>query len=254
MKISNPIDPALLVALKAVKAELEPVIKDAENPHFKHNYAPLDTVLHVVEPVLEKHGFILLQPIGTEIVDGKICTRISTMLLHEKGVISIDPFVENPSGGDQRAVQIIGSNITYMRRYGLLALLGIAPEDDDGNGGKVYEKKPDKPAKPKRPYTPNQMLEALGNSESKIKDGATQEELDTTLTVLYEACIAMAGKDESKAQLLYSKACLWFFGTDDVRRMNRKAVKAVFNWVSVKDQDPDVKKEMTAILKSLPQA
>jgi hypothetical protein len=36
--------------------------------------------------------------------------------------------------------------------------------------------------------------------------------------------------------------------------MNHKAVKAVFNWVSVKDKDPHVKKEMTAVLKSLPQA
>ena len=34
---------------------------------------------------------------------------------------------------DRQNMQGLGSAITYARRYGLLGLVGLAPEDDDGN-------------------------------------------------------------------------------------------------------------------------
>ena len=34
---------------------------------------------------------------------------------------------------EKQTMQGLGSAITYARRYGLLQMAGIAPEDDDGN-------------------------------------------------------------------------------------------------------------------------
>lgn len=39
-------------------------------------------------------------------------------------------------------MQGLGSAITYARRYGLLGLAGIAPEDDDGNAAVANKKGP----------------------------------------------------------------------------------------------------------------
>jgi hypothetical protein len=39
------------------------------------------------------------------------------------------------AGTKDRTPQSVGSTITYLRRYGLLSITGIAPDDDDGNAG-----------------------------------------------------------------------------------------------------------------------
>lgn len=44
---------------------------------------------------------------------------------------------------NKRDMQALGSAMTYARRYGLLSLTGLAPEDDDGN---IAAKNPPKPA------------------------------------------------------------------------------------------------------------
>ena len=45
--------------------------------------------------------------------------------------------------------QVVGSCVTYLRRYGLQAMVGIAPEDDDGNAAQGQG---DPPKAQKRAY------------------------------------------------------------------------------------------------------
>lgn len=120
----------LAKALVAVQSHIEPVKKDAANPFFKSKYADLATVWDAVREPLAKNGLSVLQEPGT---DGDRAA-LTTTLLHTSGEytrsrMSVPVAKQDPQG--------YGSAITYMRRYALQSVLGVAPEDDDGNAASV---------------------------------------------------------------------------------------------------------------------
>jgi hypothetical protein len=114
----------LAKALVAAQAELEPVKKDATNPHFKSKYASLDTLIETVRPILLKHGLVILQG-GDELTDG---ITVETTLIHTSGEW-VSAAYRLPL--DKATPQGAGSAISYGRRYGLSSLLAISTEDDD---------------------------------------------------------------------------------------------------------------------------
>jgi hypothetical protein len=59
---------------------------------------------------------------------------LTTILRHVSGE-AIE--TEYPVLADYSSPQKIGSAMTYARRYSLMALVGVAPEDDDGNEASV---------------------------------------------------------------------------------------------------------------------
>jgi hypothetical protein len=114
----------LAAALAKAQMEMEGATKDAINPHFKSKYADLASVREACKP-LSKHGIAILQPTRA---DGAAVT-VTTLLIHDSGEwISEDLTLT----AGQATPQAVGSAITYGRRYGLAAMVGIAPEDDDG--------------------------------------------------------------------------------------------------------------------------
>jgi hypothetical protein len=126
MDRSESID-ALAAALTAAQGEFEAVAKGAENPFFKSKYADLPSVVRAATPVLAKNQLAVTQLLGLE--DGT--DTLTTVLTHSSG-----QFI----AGTQRLLLVKadpqgqGSAITYARRYGYMAVLGlVADEDDDGN-------------------------------------------------------------------------------------------------------------------------
>jgi hypothetical protein len=55
-----------------------------------------------------------------------------TMLCHQDGGTIRTEITMKPTKNDPQG---IGSTITYSRRYALMAIAGVAPDDDDGNAG-----------------------------------------------------------------------------------------------------------------------
>jgi hypothetical protein len=89
---------------------------------YKFSYAPLDTILGAVRKPLADNGLALTQLINDN--------ELVTLLIHESGgrLSSRTPL------GPRGTVQDFGSAITYLRRYAVQSMLGIAAEeDDDGN-------------------------------------------------------------------------------------------------------------------------
>jgi len=115
-------------ALCAAQASLSAATKDGVNPHFKSQYATLQSVWNAAREVLAPNGLSVVQTFAD--TDGSRMA-ITTTLLHVSGqyitgTLSMIPQRADPQG--------IGSAITYGRRYALAAILGIvADEDDDGN-------------------------------------------------------------------------------------------------------------------------
>jgi len=113
-------------ALAAAQIDMGPALKDSTNPAFKSKYADLSSVMAACMPALNKHGICVIQPICDE--DGK--RYVKTVLAHESGEL-LECRVELIVAKND--MQGYGSAVTYARRYGLMAMAGIAPEDDDGN-------------------------------------------------------------------------------------------------------------------------
>ena len=117
----------LFSALVKAQAEMGNAPKDGKNPHFKSNYATLQSVVDTIKPIFGKHGLGYVQQFHE--MDGGI--GIETIILHESGQQLSNGILRVPA--TKQDAQGYGSAITYGRRYSLQAAVGIAPEDDDGN-------------------------------------------------------------------------------------------------------------------------
>jgi hypothetical protein len=118
--------PELFAALAKMQGEVENATKGSLNPHFKSKYADLAEVLNTVRPVLAANGLSVIQ---SPSFDGAVC-HVTTTIAHASGGYITGTMSCVPAKQDGQGV---GSSTTYLRRYSLAAVCGIAQEDDDGN-------------------------------------------------------------------------------------------------------------------------
>lgn len=131
-------------AFADAQAELPeiPKSKTAEIPtktggRYSYTYADLSSVLAACRPILNYHGLSVAQSVGGDDRHVSVTTRI----FHVGGHFEDFGPTVLPAGADARGV---GSAITYARRYGLCAALGIVPdEDDDGQAASRTNRQPE---------------------------------------------------------------------------------------------------------------
>jgi hypothetical protein len=121
----------LAKALAKAQGVMEAAPKDSVNPHFRSKYADLASIREACRKPLADNGLAVVQRVSST-AKGVIVT---TQLIHASGEWVRDR-LEIPVAA--QTAQGMGSAITYGRRYGLAAMLGIvAEEDDDGNAASV---------------------------------------------------------------------------------------------------------------------
>lgn len=125
--MSEALNCGIAAALAKAQAEMGKALKDSRNPHFNSKYADLASVMDACLPALNKHGIAVIQPFVTDDINGR---SVKTILIHESGE-TLECAVPLIFGKND--MQGLGSAMTYARRYGLMTMAGIAPEDDDGN-------------------------------------------------------------------------------------------------------------------------
>lgn len=118
----------IYAALLQAKKDMGPIYKNASNPAYRSKYADLANIVEVVEGPLQDNDILLRQPLSNR--DGRL--YVSTILHHVPSDTSTESEIEVVCK-DPSDPQKVGGAITYYRRYDLMAELGIAPEDDDGN-------------------------------------------------------------------------------------------------------------------------
>ena len=132
MTPAKPDRAKLYTALAAAQLEIENADANVDNEFLKTRYADLASCLNAVRKPLASNGLALIQLTEDE---SKSVLGIRTILAHESGqtiedIITMAPPKLDPQG--------IGSCRTYMRRYALLAICGIAgAADDDAEGTKT---------------------------------------------------------------------------------------------------------------------
>jgi hypothetical protein len=117
----------LATALAKAQGEVENAKKVSNNPHFKSKYADLATIWDVIREPLTRNGLSVVQ-LPCEAQPGQI--GLVTHIFHSSGQSVSERFVVGLK--DATNPQQVGSALTYMKRYALLGVAGIASEDDDG--------------------------------------------------------------------------------------------------------------------------
>lgn len=164
---------SLYEAMCAAQTQFKEVIKSADGLH-KAKYAPLDVVIAAIVPALNANGLVLSQP--TKIDDGALI--LETQIIHAaSGEVMACQYPVASLGGQH---QQIGSSLTYARRYSLLALCGIAPENEDDAETKesaptarkapAPQQKVTPPSEPKREMTPAERMKNFKIKLSQQKD------------------------------------------------------------------------------------
>lgn len=99
---------------------------------YEFSYTDLDGIFDAIRQVYKDHKIAVIQNAHTYNDDGQMFVAVETMLLHESGEwVKSLPLKAIAS----KNMQELGGQITYMKRYSLSAMLGIATEkDDDANG------------------------------------------------------------------------------------------------------------------------
>lgn len=123
----------LHAALVAALKDLTVVEKGrtADTGKYSYDYASIEDVVRATRPALATHGLVALTPLTN--VNGQPAVEVH--LVHTSGEqLVLGPFPFD-AGRDPQAT---GSAVTYMRRYALLAALGMAAGDDD-DGAKASE-------------------------------------------------------------------------------------------------------------------
>ena len=109
----------------------------ANTGKFGYSYADLAEILSVIRKPLAAHGFAYTQTVAFDADShAALVTR-----LYWGGSQVADSFMPINT---QLPPQQVGSQLTYMRRYSLLAILGIQPvnEDDDGAAAQTHWQQP----------------------------------------------------------------------------------------------------------------
>lgn len=144
-------------------------VKTRSGGEYTFDYTDLGGIFDAAKEVFKENEISILQNAYTTIADGQKLISVETMLLHSSGeyVKSLPLQMEANT-----SIQDMGGQVTYMKRYSLSAMLGIATEkDDDANGasGNAYQQTRSGSQKVSKLVNKNDLLEkwvALsGNNE-----------------------------------------------------------------------------------------
>lgn len=138
----------LATALAKAQGAMEGASKSAANPFFRSKYADLASVWDACREPLSKNGLSIVQFPTTSYQgepqpyewtaknSGEVrygvrvacVVSVTTRMLHSSGQWIEDTVSTMLPTADPQAV---GSAISYLRRYSLQSVAGVAPEDDD---------------------------------------------------------------------------------------------------------------------------
>lgn len=118
----------LFKALANFQQEVPVIHKGTEG--YGYSYADLPSILEVINPILKKNGLGF-----TQLME---CKSIKTIIFHvESGEIleSTTDIPQNVQLAKMNDFQILGSGITYIRRYALSSMLGLVTDKDSDASG-----------------------------------------------------------------------------------------------------------------------
>lgn len=159
----------LFKALAKFQQEVPTIHKGTKG--YGYSYADLPTIFEAINPVMKKHGLGL-----TQLIDGQ---QIKTILFHAESGETLESNTDIPQEVELKGMndyQVLGSAITYIRRYSLSAILGIVTDKDTDAQGEQAPKK--KKATPKKKQAPKKKESLTPERFEKALDAMAKGEVD----------------------------------------------------------------------------
>jgi len=154
---------------------------EAKLGSFSYKYATLPNILDYVRATATSCGLVVLQDVSCNNGIVGVCTIIADPESKERFELGhIEAAV--PTEQRMNAIQAMGSVITYLRRYSLLATLGLAGEEDTDTAEipAKQEYKQEIKHETKKTYIP------IEEAVNKLNNCKNIEELKNTFIVLRE--------------------------------------------------------------------
>lgn len=104
---------------------------------YGYTYADLPAILEVINPLLSKNGLGFTQLINDN--------SVKTVVFHIESGETIESNTTIPKDVQLKGMndfQVLGSAITYLRRYSISSILGIVTDKDVDAGGQQINKEP----------------------------------------------------------------------------------------------------------------
>ena len=123
----------LFKALADFQQECPIILKDTQAYGYK--YADLPAIFPVINPILKKNGLGF-----TQLINGM---SIKTIIFHIESGEQIESNTDIPQGVELKGMndfQVLGSAITYIRRYALSSALGLVTDKDTDASGEQLKK------------------------------------------------------------------------------------------------------------------
>ena len=142
---------------------------------YGYSYADLTAIFSTINPLLKKHGLGFTQLVGDN--------NIKTIIFHIESGQQLETTTTIPSGVSLKGMndfQVLGSAITYIRRYALSSALGLITDKDLDACGEQEKKQQIPTENPK----PNIDVKRL---ETRLNACKTQEDLKTVFLSLTPA-------------------------------------------------------------------
>jgi len=123
----------LYKALADFQQEVDVIHKDTQG--YGYSYTDLPAIFKAINPLMKKHGLGF-----TQLVNG---ATLKTIVFHAATGEQVESETSIPQGvqlAKMNEFQVLGSAITYIRRYALSAMLGLVTEKDTDAGGEQVKK------------------------------------------------------------------------------------------------------------------
>lgn len=215
----------LYKALADFQQEVPVIHKGTEG--YGYSYADLTEILKVINPLLKKHGLGF-----TQLLEG---TKLKTIVFHSESSESIESSVDIPSEVTLKGMndfQVLGSAITYLRRYSLAGILGLVTDKDTDAGGQqtsTGNRKTEGTIPQKRLI--KQLMDAKGYTVADMaKDGI------------------VAGKTPIEEVIEYLKQAKALISTDGTPTFSKEETEHVFDDIAdTGDITPDSARSRTVL-------
>lgn len=190
-------------ALAAFKANPPTVIKNkhvgyesrGQGGKTEYDHATLDQVVGVIAPALSREG--LSHRWQTEQREARIV--VTCILTHRRGHSeSVTLEAGADTSGSKNQIQAIGSTVTYLQRYTLLAITGLAATDQD-NDGRAAAASETISAEQKEELVA--LMKETGADTKRFLDYLNVPSLDEIPASMFPNAKAALAKKKGKAQL-----------------------------------------------------
>lgn len=220
----------LVAAMAAAQGEFTNIQENQVNPFYNSRYADLAAILEGTRKILSANKLAVMQVVETM---GE-SVIITTRLAHSSGqwIQGSVSLPQPASGGRGSQVQALAGVITYMRRYALTAILGLATEDTDWNNvpsGATQTQNGNKGAateKLSRPLTPLQLKNILTRKAAKY------DEMEKACSPKQrQFCAAMMGRLYDGDVDKRHEALDYLTGFDSTNNLTPGMVLALLDWM-----------------------